>query len=128
MRKALILSAILIALASQAGAQVVTKQLAIKFGSATVDGAAVWQEIEDSVCAAYQYQAQVPALDAEGKPILDAQGQPTTKPNPESKAVFVRRVVKRFLLDHRAAYLDSQGRETGLATARAGRKAEAEAP
>jgi len=129
--KRLILFAAALLLASQAGAQVVTKQLALKFGKDApnaVDGAAIYAEIEAAVCKAYNYADTVPALDADGKPILDAQGRATSKANPESKAVFVRRTVKRYLLDLRAAYLDQQGRDTGLATARAGRKQEQEQP
>jgi len=106
--------------AAQADAQAVTKRLDLRFGSATVDGAAVWQEIEDAVCAHYGYQATVPDPDSI---VVGA-----TKPNPETRAQFVRRQIKTFLRDHRTAYLDSLAAESGKAAARATRKIEAEAP
>ena len=127
MRRALITVAAL-ALASAASAQQVTKQLNLKFGTASVDGAAVWNEVEAAVCAHYAYQEQILLVDGDGKPILDAQGRQQYIPNPVSKTAFVRKIIKKFLLEHRAAYLDQVGAQQGLAAARAARAAESDEP
>ena len=128
MRKWLVLAAVFVAVAAISDAQQVSKQLTIKFGSDAVSGAAIWNEVEAAVCAHYAYQDQVLVVDAEGKPILDAQGRQQYIPNPVSKTAFVRKIIKKFLLEHRAAYLDQVGAQQGLAAARAARAAESDEP
>ena len=128
MKRMIVLAALAIALAASSEAQQVTKQLNLKFGTASVDGAAVWNEVEAAVCAHYAYQEQILLVDGDGKPILDAEGKEQYVPNPVGKTAFTRKIIKRFLLEHRAAYLDQVGAQQGLAAARAARAAESDEP
>ena len=71
--------------------------------------AAVYDEVEAAVCSHYGYQE-------------------TTVANPEGRKAFVRRQAKKYLLDHRDAYLDSVVAQSARAAAKAARKAESDTP
>jgi hypothetical protein len=131
MRKLIVLAALALAFASSVGAQQIVKSPNLKFGKDApnaVDGAAVWQEVEDAVCSNFGYTPMVPVLDGNGKPTLDAQGHAVMQANPEGRAAFVRRQIKRWLLAQRDAYLTELDKESYLAAAAATRKPEPETP